>query len=66
MKRSIVLSALALMMLVGSSGCFVYSHPAHGRSARSSSRPECHPSQHWDGSHCVHNGKGHGARKHDD
>lgn len=31
----------------------------------SSSRPECHPSQYWDGEKCKHKGKGKGARKHD-
>jgi hypothetical protein len=26
----------------------------------------CHPSQYWNGHRCIHKGKGHGARKHDD
>jgi hypothetical protein len=30
------------------------------------SRPDCHPSQYWDGDQCRHKGKGKGARKHDD
>ncbi len=40
--------------------------PGTSRSALSSSSPQCHPSQYWDGEKCRHKGKGHGARKHDD
>jgi hypothetical protein len=54
------------------SGCAV-ALPFPGRSttgtrtsALTDSKPKCKPSQHWDGEKCRHNGKGEGARKHDD
>lgn len=45
-------------------GCILVTRrpPATPVAARA---PRCHPSQHWDGTQCRHNGKGHGARKHD-
>jgi hypothetical protein len=67
MKRTIVLPLLALVTSALSGGCVLYSHPAHGRTAaREAPARECRPSQHWENGHCVHNGRGHGARKHDD
>jgi hypothetical protein len=65
-KRMKKLIAVGLFgLLVPMSGCIVHSHgPGHGRYA-SSSRPQCHPSQYWDGHQCRHKGQGSGARKHD-
>jgi hypothetical protein len=62
------INALALVATVGLSGCVLYSHPAHGRAVAREAPPreECRPSQHWEDGHCVHNGRGRGARKHDD
>ncbi len=48
-------------------GCIVLRDTYVPKARRSELRtPECHPSQYWDGEHCRHKGKGHGARKHDD
>ncbi len=60
---------LPLMALVSFSGCVFVRTPA--KSSKPSqksglSRPDCHPSQYWDGEKCRHKGKGKGARKHDD
>lgn len=64
----LVLSAASFLF----TGCvLVHDHGRHygtHRSELSSREPErqCHPSQYWDGERCVHKGRGHGARKHDD
>lgn len=64
----LTLLAVAVLMLSFSS-CLLVPLPGRGvsRSAVSggSSRPQCHPSQYWDGAVCRHKGKGQGARKHD-
>jgi hypothetical protein len=63
--------ALPLVALFTLGGCVILKTP-HTSSKSStkksglSSRPECKPSQYWDGERCVHKGKGKGARKHDD
>ena len=62
MKKLIAVALLGLVMPL--SGCIIHSGPGRSRHA-SSSRPQCHPSQYWDGHQCRHKGKGHGARKHD-
>ena len=68
-RRASRAAASSLMIAVVASmlaGCLVTTGgPRQGR--RYSERtPACHPSQHWDGQQCRHNGRGHGARKHDD
>jgi hypothetical protein len=66
MKQLIVSAALALVAST-LGGCVLYSHPAHERTVvRGQPVRECRPSQHWEDGHCVHNGRGRGARKHDD
>jgi len=68
MFRAIAVPLLALFL---SSGCVIAKparHTHHGSSKsalKSRSKPECHPSQYWDGEQCRHKGKGKGARKHD-
>jgi hypothetical protein len=56
--------AVALAFSLPLAGCVLHTHPRHGHS-RSSVKRSCPPSHHWDGHQCRHNGKGHGARKHD-
>lgn len=59
----LILSAAALSL----TGCIVvhdHAHPARGRAGLSRA-PQCHPSEYWDGEHCIHKGRGQGARKHD-
>ncbi len=57
----------ALMLLLP--GCIYVRDATHSSSSRkgvrSQSRPQCHPSEYWDGDQCRHKGKGKGARKHD-
>ncbi len=64
---------LPLAALVSFSGCVFIRTPAKTSSSSKPSsqksglsRPDCHPSQYWDGEKCRHKGKGKGARKHDD
>jgi hypothetical protein len=58
---------LPLVALVSFSGCIFVRTPTKPSSQKSGmSRPDCHPSQYWDGEKCRHKGKGKGARKHDD
>ena len=68
MNARLLLPVLALFTL---GGCVILRGGGGGASKSSqksglSSRPECKPSQYWDGERCVHKGKGKGARKHDD
>ncbi len=69
MNARLLLPVLALFTL---GGCVILKTPPRTSSSKSSqksgssSRPECKPSQHWDGERCVHKGKGKGSRKHDD
>jgi len=59
-------SLLVALSLTATSGCvFVTKKPKHGHSEQHVDR-RCKPSQHWENGHCVHNGRGKGARKHDD
>ena len=63
MKRLFAL-AITTALVAPLAGCIVHTHGRGG--TRSAARePACHPSQHWDGHQCRHNGRGHGARKHD-
>jgi hypothetical protein len=64
MKRIHAL-VIATAMLLPLSGCLVHTGPGHSRHSSASKSKKCKPSQHWDGHQCRHNGKGHGARKHD-
>jgi hypothetical protein len=68
MKRKIAISILGVFAAMGLSGCLLYTSPGHSQTAASRGAPggQCHPSQHWENGHCVHNGQGRGARKHDD
>lgn len=70
MAKTIALSIAAAFML---SGCLVVrDRPTRVTRVHLDSddhhhgKRECHPSQYWDGERCIHKGKGHGARKHDD
>lgn len=68
MNTRLLFPVLALFTL---GGCVILKTPPSKSSKSSqksglSSRPECKPSQYWDGERCVHKGKGKGARKHDD
>ena len=68
MKQLIASAGLALVAST-LGGCVLYSRPAHERTVVRGEpvrQRECRPSQHWEDGHCVHNGRGHGARKHDD
>lgn len=60
MKR--ITALLIAATLLG--GCFVTTHDHRPRGA-SKKGDRCRPSHHWENGHCVHNGKGKGARKHD-
>ncbi|MCA9673585.1 MAG: hypothetical protein H6708_00485 [Kofleriaceae bacterium] len=62
MKR-LVLVLLTFTVAVPLGGCIVHTGPRHGHGH---AHRACKPSQHWDGHQCRHNGKGRGARKHDD
>jgi hypothetical protein len=65
LRASLLLPILGLAL----GGCVVHSYPSRGRAVAREAPPpqrECRPSQHWEDGHCVHNGKGRGARKHDD
>jgi hypothetical protein len=53
----------SLLFCLALSGCIVHEHGGRSRYAKRGKR--CHSSQHWDGNQCRHNGRGHGARKHD-
>ena len=56
-----ILAGLFLASTLG--GCvIVEKKPGHARREHRS----CKPSQHWEDGRCVHNGRGKGARKHDD
>ncbi len=60
---------LPLVALVSFSGCIFVRTPVQSSKPSQQSglsRPDCHPSQYWDGEKCRHKGKGKGARKHDD
>ncbi len=62
-KLFILLPAL----LIALPGCLVIRDTRYVPSrSHDRDRPECHPSQYWDGHQCRHKGKGKGARKHDD
>ncbi|OJT26861.1 hypothetical protein BO221_02265 [Archangium sp. Cb G35] len=66
MKKTLFLLPAVFMLLPG---CIVVRDIHHGHRTKKSemkSRPDCHPSQYWDGEKCRHKGKGKGARKHDD
>lgn len=75
MKNLTLLSATLLLSLA-TTGCVSrrvvsVGGPRTGSSSGAirssdSKKPECHPSQYWDGEKCKHKGKGKGARKHDD
>jgi hypothetical protein len=54
----LVVTSLAILQV----GCMVV--PGR-RTGAVGPTPQCHPSQYWDGTQCRHNGRGHGARKHD-
>ena len=67
MKRYLAAWLPIAFVATALSGCIVHTNPGHtvvrnGPPAREG----CRPSQHWEDGHCVHNGKGRGARKHDD
>ena len=67
MKRYLATWFTAAVLSMALSGCIVHTNRPHGRAvAREAPREGCRPSQHWEDGHCVHNGKGRGARKHDD
>ena len=57
-------SLLLALSLTTLGGCIFVSKKPHGHREQAV-RHDCKPSQHWEDGHCVHNGKGKGARKHD-
>jgi hypothetical protein len=61
------ISIIIALLCVLSTGCIVHhNHRGTSRShVKSSKSSRCHPSQTWNGSRCIHKGKGRGARKHD-
>jgi hypothetical protein len=70
MKKLLILLPVFLIALPG---CLVIRDtryvPTHSKGKSRDwerDRPDCHPSQYWDGHQCRHKGKGKGARKHDD
>ena len=63
--RALTKTALAAVLASTLAGCLVRTGGPRER-VRYVEQPSCHPSQHWDGERCRHNGRGHGARKHDD
>jgi hypothetical protein len=68
MKKTLFLIPALLFVLPG---CLVvrdhvYVPKTKTKKQEMKSRPDCHPSQYWDGEQCRHKGKGKGARKHDD
>ncbi len=64
MKKTLFLLPAVLMLLPG---CLVIRDTRYvTKKSHVKSRPDCHPSQYWDGEQCRHKGKGKGARKHDD
>jgi hypothetical protein len=65
MKLRICLIPALMLLLPGCIYVRDATHRASRSGVRSQSRPECHPSEYWDGDQCRHKGKGRGARKHD-
>lgn len=66
MKQTL-LGLLVVVTTTSLGGCiFVSKKPAHREHREQASERRCKPSQHWEDGHCVHNGRGKGARKHDD
>jgi hypothetical protein len=63
--RNLALAASLTAMLSGCAGVMGPSTGARKSALSSSEKPQCKPSQYWDGQMCRHKGKGHGARKHD-
>jgi hypothetical protein len=62
MRKLLPALLLSFSFAGAGSGCIVHAHPP----GKHKHAKKCHPSQYWDGHHCRHRGKGHGARKHDD
>ena len=66
MTHTLTRLLLAAFLTTSLGGClFVSKKPAHSSRSQASKSKSCKPSQHWEDGHCVHNGKGKGARKHD-
>ena len=63
MKRLAATLVLGIFAALSSGGCVIRTDPRH---RHGHVVVKCKPSQYWDGHHCRHKGKGHGARKHDD
>ena len=64
--RALTSTALAAVLASTLAGCLVRTVEPGQRVRYVDRPPSCRPSQHWDGERCRHNGRGHGARKHDD
>lgn len=65
-RRTLVISlAVAATLQLGCAVVPLSPGPGRSKSSLSSGKPDCAPSQYWDGTMCRHKGKGHGARKHD-
>jgi hypothetical protein len=65
MRTKLIALAIAAILAPGLGGCVVHTRDTGRRGHSTVRQPRCHPSQYWDGYHCRHKGRGHGARKHD-
>ena len=66
MRTKLIALIVALFLAPSLGGCIVHTRDGHRHRGHKTVRsPSCHPSQYWDGHHCRHKGRGHGARKHD-
>jgi hypothetical protein len=57
--------ALIMLLAIGAStttGCIVHRHPRQ-RTVVVKDKRSCPPAHHWEGGHCVHNGKAKGHHK---